>query len=84
MSQSLFVYYFLLLLIFHILADLLAQRICFCFPFNCVGKSLLFGITTPFDLTQLSLLDLSTLKENQLTSLNKDLLDQLLMDARLQ
>jgi dipeptidyl aminopeptidase/acylaminoacyl peptidase len=51
----------------------------FCFPFNRVDHSLLFGIATPFDPTQLSLLNLSTLEESRLTSLNKELLDQLLM-----
>ena len=51
----------------------------FCIPFNRAGNSLLFGVATPFDPTQLSLLDLSTLEESQLTSVNKDLLDQLVM-----
>ncbi len=63
-----------------------AEQICtlasgqrFCFPFNRAGNHLVFGVSTPFDPTQLILLDLKNGGEQQLTHINADLLAQIEM-----
>lgn len=47
----------------------------FCFPFNRVGKTVLFGISTLFDPTQLATVNIEDGSETRLTALNQALLD---------
>ncbi len=49
----------------------------FCFPLSRAGKDILFGVSTLFDPTQLSILNLENGKEKQLTFLNKNLLNEI-------
>ncbi len=58
-------------------AQVIASGERFCFPFNRVGKNVLFGISTLFDPTQLALLNLEDGSETRLTTLNQPLLDEI-------
>lgn len=52
-----------------------------CFPLSVEAGKVLFGISTPFDPTQLAVVDINTGEEKILTDLNRELLAQIEMPA---